>query len=216
MEIKNIKERWNTTILGILRELISICERHGLHYYCCAGTAIGAVRHHGIIPWDDDIDVIMPRPDYDRLLEIAQQEDFGQYELITPYNNPAYPLYFAKLSDRTTTLVEERERPCVIGLFVDIFPLDATASDIAEARLSERTASGHPVGQDPHGSPWRRPQDLPPEGHRQCASPWPQSSPVHPRRRRVRSQAARLSHQRPAQGSPPGDALRSDLQGQRR
>lgn len=141
MEIKNIKERWNTTILGILRELISICERHGLHYYCCAGTAIGAVRHHGIIPWDDDIDVIMPRPDYDRLLEIAQQEDFGQYELITPYNNPAYPLYFAKLSDRTTTLVEERERPCVIGLFVDIFPLDATSGDIEEARRERRRYS---------------------------------------------------------------------------
>ena len=77
MDIKNIKEEWNTTILDILKTFISICQRHNLHYYCCAGTAIGAVRHQGMIPWDDDIDVIMPRPDYDRFLEIARHEDFG-------------------------------------------------------------------------------------------------------------------------------------------
>ena len=113
---------------------MQICDKQGLRYYCCAGTAIGAVRHHGIIPWDDDIDVIMPRPDYDRLLEIAKREDFGKYEIISPYSDPTYPLYFSKLSDRTTTLIEERERPCVIGLFVDIFPLDATDDDIDEAK----------------------------------------------------------------------------------
>ena len=114
---------------------MEICERHGLTFYCCAGTAIGAVRHSGIIPWDDDIDVIMPRPDYDRLLEIAKTEDFGKYELITPYNDSSYPLYFSKLSDRTTTLVEDRQIPCVIGLFVDIFPLDATDDDVEKAKI---------------------------------------------------------------------------------
>ena len=134
MEIRNIKERWNATILDILKALMKICEQHNLRFYCCAGTAIGAVRHHGIIPWDDDIDVIMPRPDYDRLLEIAKTEDFGKYELVTPYNDESYPLYFSKLSDRTTTLVEERERPCVIGLFVDIFPLDPTDDDLEKAK----------------------------------------------------------------------------------
>ena len=134
MDIKKVKKRWNATILDILKAFMQICERHQLRYYCCAGTAIGAVRHHGIIPWDDDIDVIMPRPDYDRLLQIAKEEDFGNYEIISPYSDPTYPLYFSKLSDRTTTLIEERERPCVIGLFVDIFPLDATDDDIDEAK----------------------------------------------------------------------------------
>ena len=139
MDIKDIKKEWNAKILDILKALTRICEDHGLTFFCCAGTAIGAVRHHGIIPWDDDIDVIMPRPDYDRLLEIAKKEDFGKYELVTPYDNEAYPLYFSKLSDKTTTLVEERERPCVIGLFVDIFPLDATDDDIDKAhRLKDR------------------------------------------------------------------------------
>ena len=157
MDIKDIKKEWNAKILDILKALTRICEDHGLTFYCCAGTAIGAVRHHGIIPWDDDIDVIMPRPDYDRLLEIAKKEDFGKYELVTPYDNEAYPLYFSKLSDKTTTLVEERERPCVIGLFVDIFPLDATDDDIDKAhRLKDRYTLRHkdsgillPVGDPP-------------------------------------------------------------------
>lgn len=133
MDIKNIKTEWNRTILDALKALISICEKHQLRYYCCAGTAIGAVRHHGIIPWDDDIDVIMPRPDYDRLLEIAKQENWGKYELVTPFNTDAYPLYFSKIVNRETTLIEERDRPCVLGLYVDIFPLDATDDDREKA-----------------------------------------------------------------------------------
>lgn len=134
MDIKNIKKEWNATILDTLKALILICQKHHLRYYCCAGTAIGAVRHHGMIPWDDDIDVIMPRPDYDKLLEIAQHEDLGQYEIVTPYNTESYPLYFSKIVNRNTTLIEEKERPCIIGLFVDIFPLDATDDDVEKAK----------------------------------------------------------------------------------
>lgn len=52
MDIKNIKKEWNAAILDILKTFISICHTHNLRYYCCAGTAIGAVRHHGMIPWD--------------------------------------------------------------------------------------------------------------------------------------------------------------------
>lgn len=134
MDIKDIKKEWNATILDILKAFMKICKDNGLTYYCCAGTAIGAVRHHGIIPWDDDIDVIMPRPDYDRLLEIAKTADFGKYEIITPYDDETYPLYFSKLSNRNTTLIEDRQIPCVIGLYVDIFPLDATDDDVAKAK----------------------------------------------------------------------------------
>ena len=104
MEIKSIKKEWNATILDILKAFMEICKTHNLRYYCCAGTAIGAARHHGMIPWDDDIDVLMPRPDYDRLLEIAKKEDFGKYEVVTPYNNESYPLYFSKLVNRETKI----------------------------------------------------------------------------------------------------------------
>ena len=64
---------WNAIITDVFREFIDICQRNNLTYYCCGGTAIGAVRHHGIIPWDDDIDVFMPRPDYDKFLELAEK-----------------------------------------------------------------------------------------------------------------------------------------------
>lgn len=138
MDIKNIKKEWNATILDVLKAFIKLCGQHGLTYYCCAGTAIGAVRHHGIIPWDDDIDVIMPRPDYDRLLEIVKKKNLGKYELITPYNNNAYPLYFSKLANAGTTLVEDAHIPCVTGLYVDIFPLDATSDDTDEAKRLKR------------------------------------------------------------------------------
>lgn len=139
MDIKDIKKEWNATILDILKAFMKICKDNGLTYYCCAGTAIGAVRHHGIIPWDDDIDVIMPRPDYDRLLDIAKTANFGKYEIITPYDDETYPLYFSKISNRNTTLIEDRQIPCVIGLYVDIFPLDATDDDVAKAkRLKDR------------------------------------------------------------------------------
>ena len=141
MDIKNIKKEWNATILDILKVFIEICNKYQLRYYCCAGTAIGAARHHGMIPWDDDIDVLMPRPDYDRLLEIAKHEDFGKYEVVTPYNNESYPLYFSKLVNRETTLIEEKERPCIIGLYVDIFPLDATDDDLETAKALYRKYS---------------------------------------------------------------------------
>lgn len=134
MDIKDIKKEWNATIVDALKALQDICREHDLRFYCCAGTAIGAVRHHGIIPWDDDIDVIMPRPDYDRLLELAKTHDFGKYRIVTPYDDDAYPLFFSKIINAETTLIEERQFPCVIGLFVDIFPLDATADDEQEAR----------------------------------------------------------------------------------
>lgn len=133
MDISDIKEQWDATILDILKAFIRICQEHDLTYYCCAGTAIGAVRHNGIIPWDDDIDVLMPRPDYDRFIQIAQNKSMEKYEVITAFNNNKYPLYFSKLANKNTTLFEDRQIPCITGLYVDIFPLDGTSDDVNEA-----------------------------------------------------------------------------------
>ena len=84
MDIKKVKDRWNATILDILKAFMQICDKHGLRYYCCAGTAIGAVRHHGIIPWDDDIDVIMPRPDYDQARNVQVYTGSYGYKEVFP------------------------------------------------------------------------------------------------------------------------------------
>ena len=130
--------RWNTVINGVLRQFVSICKEHHLTYFCCGGTAIGAVRHQGMIPWDDDVDVFMPRPDYDRFVQIASKQLPDGLELVTPYNKSDYPLFFVKLCDARTTLQEEQDVPCVYGLYIDIFPIDGAPDDIEAARAMER------------------------------------------------------------------------------
>lgn len=125
---------WKRIITDVLRELHDICHKNGFTYYAVGGTAIGAVRHKGIIPWDDDIDIAMPRPDYERFMEYCRTNDLGDYELVTPYNNDDYNLSFPKFCNRRTTLVERWDTPCVIGLFVDVFPLDSTSDDKAETQ----------------------------------------------------------------------------------
>ena len=139
MEVTAVQQpRWNAIITDVLRAYIEICKAHRLTYFCCGGTAIGAIRHQGMIPWDDDIDVFMPRPDYDRFIEIASTTNLGDYELVTPFNKDDYPLYFAKLCQRHTTLQEEADTPCVYGLYIDIFPIDGAPDSYDEARRMER------------------------------------------------------------------------------
>lgn len=128
---------WNAIITDVFREFIDICQRNNLTYYCCGGTAIGAVRHHGIIPWDDDIDVFMPRPDYDKFLELAEKVNLGKYEVVSPYNTVDYPLYFSKLCNKETSLVEIAEHPFLMGLYIDIFPLDGASDSIEEAKQQQ-------------------------------------------------------------------------------
>lgn len=127
------RKRWNDIIIGCFRKFVEICEQHGLTYYCVGGTAIGCVRHEGLIPWDDDIDVGMPRPDYDRLLEIAQETDFGAYDLVTPYSKGYYPYFFGKFCDARTKLIENERVPCMYGAYIDVFPIDGTAPTREEA-----------------------------------------------------------------------------------
>lgn len=135
---EELKE-WKRIIIDVLAEFHSICKENGLRYFACGGTAIGAVRHGGIIPWDDDIDVSMPRPDYDRLVEVCNNRDMGDYELVTPRNTENFPVPFMKLCSLKTTLIEEHDTPCIIGAFIDIFPLDGTSNDPLEAvRLKKR------------------------------------------------------------------------------
>ena len=134
MEITpEIQKEWNAIIVDILKAFIKICKQNGLRYYCAGGTAIGAVRHSGMIPWDDDIDVFMPRPDYDKFFEICGRMDMECYETVTPHHNDKYPLYFSKLVSKSTTLQEEADIPFVTGLYIDIFPLDGASDDMSEA-----------------------------------------------------------------------------------
>ena len=112
--------------LDIFSEFIRICEKHNLEYRVMAGTLLGAVRHKGFIPWDDDIDVVMMREDYDRFAEICKDELNPAYFYQNSETDPYYFLTYAKLRKRETEVYEERFRNSKFhkGVFIDIFPLD--------------------------------------------------------------------------------------------
>ena len=110
--------------LRVLRVLVEYCDRHALTYYAAYGTLLGAVRHGGPIPWDDDIDVIMPRPDYDLLVECFNNEHPDDTKLLAP-GDEDYPIQFAKVVSLRTAMAERNALfPPDYGVFVDVFPLD--------------------------------------------------------------------------------------------
>lgn len=125
------RETYKNRLVEIFKAFINVCEQHNLKYFCIGGTLIGAIRHNGMIPWDDDIDVVMPRADYDKLLSLSF-EDNPTYEIVSMEKNNNYYLPYAKFCDKNSTLLEYTEIPCVLGLFVDVFPLDGAHSDISQ------------------------------------------------------------------------------------
>lgn len=126
MEVTKEEEKiWKDKLVEILSFFKKYCESRNLRYFCCGGTAIGVVRHQGFIPWDDDIDVYMPRPDYKKFISDFRDSN---YEILSYDNTKNYCYPFAKLCDRNTTLIELEGQPYVEGLYIDIFPLDGAGS----------------------------------------------------------------------------------------
>lgn len=112
--------------LEILRVIHAICQRHSIDYWLDGGTLLGAVRHGGFIPWDDDIDIAMRREDLPRFIAAAQQELPEDLEMQCPDTDPAVRLPIFKVRDRRSFLVEADDdfsRPYAKGLYVDIFPM---------------------------------------------------------------------------------------------
>lgn len=117
--------------LEIMDCIHDFCSKHDLRYFLMYGSLIGAIRHNGYIPWDDDIDIIMPRPDYE--IFIAEfSSDF--YSVYSSRSQNKWPLLYSKVCDRRTKLIEDSGLEN--GVFVDVFPLDGMSS-------SKNTASVH-------------------------------------------------------------------------
>ena len=120
-----------TKELDILKSVRDFCDAHQLRYYLCGGTLIGAVRHKGFIPWDDDIDIIMPRPDYMEFIKLFPEEGVNGYKLMSPYNDKECFITFSKVYD-TTTLKKDREvssKYWKCGIDIDVFPTDGVPNE---------------------------------------------------------------------------------------
>lgn len=111
---------------------VEFLNKHNLRWFIGQGSCIGAIRHQGLIPWDDDIDLLMPREDYNILLSLQTELERTQYELVS-WNNGHCPSPFAKMVDRNTTLWELKSQPFITGVFVDIFPMDL--SDKTQSKI---------------------------------------------------------------------------------
>lgn len=116
-EIKKIE-------VNILDYISDICRKNNLKYFLAYGTLIGAIRHKGFIPWDDDIDIAMPREDYEKLLGILKsQSGTSKYDCLIPLED-GYYYEFAKVIDTSTIVQEQTTITSRCGVWVDIFPLD--------------------------------------------------------------------------------------------
>lgn len=132
-------------LVGVLSAFDRFCRSNGLTYSVCAGTLLGAVRHKGIIPWDDDIDVMMPRPDYDRFIRMTLSGGMTEgYDVLSAYNCKSYYLPWAKVSDSSTTLIETKwNTDCPVGVFIDVFPVDGVPRDAKQYRRQMRAFNRH-------------------------------------------------------------------------
>lgn len=119
------QEEMKQMMLDILQEIHAFCENNGLRYYLAFGTMIGAIRHKGFIPWDDDIDLWMPRPDYERFMKEFRHP---YMQVLSMYTDPNYPLEFMKVHD-CRTIVKEEGGDGNWGIFVDIFPFEGIPNE---------------------------------------------------------------------------------------
>lgn len=123
-EITDIKEIQNIT-LGILKEIKRICDSYGVLYYLDAGTLLGAVRHKGFIPWDDDVDICMLRSEYNKFIEAFRKSSKQKYKLLSLETDEKYSLPLPKVVDTRTKLIQLRQNEYeYIGVYVDIFVYD--------------------------------------------------------------------------------------------
>ncbi len=121
--------------IDLLDNIVAICDKYNLKYFLVGGTCLGAIRHKGFIPWDDDIDISLPRPDYDKLCELAPKELPEHIIFDTHDTNKNYPYMFTKLKNKNTIFESKTLTKLNLnkGIFIDIFALDGVPDDRKKA-----------------------------------------------------------------------------------
>lgn len=125
---REVKDR----ILEILKFIDDLCQKNDIHYFVAYGTLLGAIRHKGFIPWDDDVDIFVPQKDFKRFRELVNQNQ--QYQFSYIFDDDNYRLDFAKVIDTATIVKETHPIVSSKGLFVDVFPLQHIGDDILTAQ----------------------------------------------------------------------------------
>ena len=124
MEAKS-SELYKGKLISLFKRLVLFLDEHNLKYYATYGTLLGAVRHQGLIPWDDDVDICMPREDYEKLL--SMKKELSMYNLdLCSIHDKGYYMQLAKVHDPESTVWEFKMYPFLFGVYIDIFPLDST------------------------------------------------------------------------------------------
>lgn len=121
--------------LEILKIVADICEKQGYRYFLIYGTLIGAIRHKGYIPWDDDVDIVMPRPDYEKFIQYFEKHQ-SEYEYLKLFNTKTckdYPYMITRISDDRYVTDMKNEKPYGMGVFIDIYPYDGLGQTEDEA-----------------------------------------------------------------------------------
>lgn len=134
--------------MRILMEIDKICKLLGLRYWLFWGTLIGAIRHHGFIPWDDDLDIAMPRNDYELFLAYCDLHQDELWPLVALHETPGRRLPFTITRMSNTTYRQIGEYGTYVdelGIFVDIYPLDGLGRDFEQARRRKKECSKHLV-----------------------------------------------------------------------
>ena len=141
MEEKRIKLADSQKIaFEVLKKVTSVCEEQNIRYYLVFGTLVGAIRHKGFVPWDDDVDIMMPRPDHDRFVKyfVEHPEKFENLKIFNPELNSDYPYMITRVSDDRYRIVMYNEKPYGMGVFIDIYPYDGLGNTWKEAVKFER------------------------------------------------------------------------------
>lgn len=144
MEKLQIKDCQNIE-LGILIKVDELCKKLGLRYYLIYGTLLGAVRHQGFIPWDDDLDIMMPRPDYKVLIDYfeAHKRDLFPFKAIYAWHDYKYSYGMTRITNMNYKLKYTQGCPFStedMGLFIDVYPYDGLGNDIKTAQAISKNS----------------------------------------------------------------------------